>query len=397
MSYRSAGPRFIARLVALVSLFSVLAIAGPLTAQDEHPWPMRRADAARTGQSSWPGADVGEVVWKWKTSGPVPSLAADRGGRIHLGVTFNEEVWSWESYFTVLRLDRSVAWRRLVTRTEYDVSPGADSGPAITPSGRVIMNSNGGTVLEFDRRGREGFRIFRHRSSTNDSAPALFSDGSVAHYNTFDGGLAKYTAEGDLLWVGGGASDSDVAIAPNGDLALGGIRTNEPHGAVDIAYFNSNGSVRWSESSTFGTDGQAIFGADGTLFQGPGAYNPDGTVLWGNPSGGTGTLGKNGQYYLSSGQSVTAHNASTGAVLWTRSLPGAPGSIHPDLAVDSRDRIYLTTASGWVYSLEAEGGEILWGERITLEFDGGPIIAAESHIAAIGREGLFDYYVYLIR
>jgi len=358
---------------------------------------MRRSDSARTGQSPARGPDVGELVWKWKTSGLVPSLAADRDGRLHLGATFNEEVWSWETYYTVLRLDRSVAWRRKVTRTEWAVNPGARSGPALTAAGHTLFNSNGGALLAVDRDGGLGFKILRDRNSTNDSAPAIFPDGSFAQYQTFDGGVAKYSPSGERLWVAGGASESDVAIAPNGDLAIGGIRSNEPHGAPDITYFNADGSIRWSKSSTFGTDGQVTFGPDGAIYQGGGAYNPDGSVRWGSPSGGIGTLGKNGNYYLAGGRSVTAHDAASGAVLWTSELPGSPGSIHSDMAVDSRDRIYLTTASGWLFALDSLDGSVLLESKIAAEFDSGPIIAANSHVAVIGREGTFEYYVYLVR
>lgn len=391
MYQRRVGLPFRASLATwlVASLAASLATAqiGP------QPWPMRYADPARTSQSSFPGADLGLIEWRWPTAGEVPGLATYANGRIVLGVTFNEEYWSGDTYLTTLTSKGRVAWRRQVPAYDWGASQGVSSWPAIDGAGNIIVNSARSQLLKLTPGARPVFRVQRNDGATNDSVPAVLADGTILHFQYFDDGLARYTPQGELVWSTFVSSQSDVAVAPNGDMAMGGVRTIEPHGSTDITYLNADGSIRWTKTSSNGRDSQTVFGPDGTLYQGQGAFNPDGSIKWGFPDAATIALGKNGQHYATGSQSITARNAQTGQVLWTTSLPGHPLGF----ALDNRDRIYTTTPDGWLLALEPAGGAIVLSKKLAFAFDSPPVISANGRIVAAAREGIFDDFVYQIR
>ena len=362
-----------------------------------HPWAMYRSDMFRTGQSLFPGADAGVTEWKRFVNGQVPTISVAADGKIYLGVTFHEEVWSNEEYFTVLNPDGKEAWRHKVKPYDWGGAQGVFSGPALDSVGNVVVNSPFGQLRKYDPLGNLLWIIQRRSDVTNNSTPAIDQNDNIFHYQAIQG-LAKYAPTSATIWQLGATTQSHIAVFTNGDSALGGLRTIEPHGSVDITYFNSFGSVRWQHTSTRGRNGQVIFGPDGTVFQGAGAYFPaDGSVKWGTPSGGSNALGKNGQYYLIIGDSapaVRAYNSQTGAVLWEATLPPV-GALNP-LAIDSRDRIYATTVQGYLFVLSPVDGSIILQTRICDTFSTGPSIGLNGRIYAVGTRFNKDY-VFSIR
>jgi hypothetical protein len=252
-------------------------------------------------------------------------------------------------------------------------------------------------LRKYDPEGGLIWTIQRRENVTNNSTPAVDQNGNVFHYQAIEG-LAKYSPSSALIFDSGGSSQSHVAVFTNGDSCLGGLRTNEPHGSVNITYFNPDGSVRWQFTSSNGRNGQVMFGPDNTVFQGAGAYNPDGTVKWGAPSGGTNNaLGKNGQYYISLGGSaatIRAVNAQTGAFIWDATLPPV-GAIYP-IAIDSRDRVYVTTTQGYLFVLAPSNGAILLQVRINDAFLTGVSIGTNGRAYAVGTR-FGKNYVYSIR
>lgn len=378
-------------------IFGVAAVQ-PALAGVVHPWAMYRSDFSRTGQSLYPGPDLGVVDWKYYTNGEAPTLSVAENGRIYAGVTFHEAFWSNEEYFTVFEVTGGIAWRLKVPPYVWGASQGVFSGPALDSGGNVVINSPLGQLRKYDANGELLWFIQRRDDVTNNSTPAIDASDSVFHYQSIHG-LAKYSPSASTIWAVSAGSQSHIAVAPNGDSALGGIRTTEPHGSVDITYFNSSGSVRWQHTSSNGRNGQVIFGPDGTVYQGNGAYFPaDGAVKWGTPSGGHNqALGKNGQYYFDLGGSaatIRAYNAQTGAVLWDKTLPPV-GSIRP-IAIDSRDRLYIATIQGYLFVLSPTNGAILLQSRIADEFLTGPVIGTNNRAYITGRR-FGKSYIYSIR
>lgn len=63
-----------------------------------HPWQMKNATPARTGQSESVGATLGQVAWRFPVAGNVPQMAVAQDGTIYLGTVFNQNDWNNESY-----------------------------------------------------------------------------------------------------------------------------------------------------------------------------------------------------------------------------------------------------------------------------------------------------------
>jgi hypothetical protein len=338
------------------------------------------------------------VEWKFFTNGTVPTISVAESGRIFLGIMFHEAFWSNEEYFTSLDAGGTIAWRIKVPPYDWGASQGVFCGPALDSASNVVVNAPRGQLRKYDHNGSLLWAVTRRDDVTNNSTPAVDQFDNIFHYQPI-AGLNKYSPAGAQLFAAGGGSQSHVAVYTNGDSALGGIRTQEPHGSVDITYFNANGTIRWQKNSTNGRNGQVIFGPDGTVFQGNGAYNPaDGSIKWGTPSGGrNNALGKNGQYYVDMGGSATtvrAYNAQTGAILWEKSIPPV-GGINP-ITIDSRDRIHLTTVQGYLFVLAPADGAILLQQKICDQFFTSAIIGTNGRAYAVGKR-FNETFVYSIR
>ena len=373
------------------------ALAVSATAGTTHPWAMYRSDMFRTGQSLSPGPDLGVSDWKYFTYGEVPTVSVSNTGQVFLGVTFHEAIWSNEEYFTVLEPTGVIDWRLKVPPYDWGASQGVFSGPALDSGGNVVINAPRGHVRKYDAQGSLLWFAQGRDDVTNNTTPAVDQFDNIFHYQPIHG-ITKYTPAGSIVFHVAASSQSSVAVFTNGDFALGGVRTNEPHGSVDITYYNSFGTVRWIKQSSNGRNGQVIFGPDNTVYQGAGAYNPDGTIKWGSPSGGhNNALGKNGQYYMDLGGSaatIRAVNAQTGATIWESNLPPV-GAINP-IALDSRDRVYVTTAQGYFFVLSPTNGAILVQNRISDAFFTGPVIGLNNRAYAVGQR-FGKSYVYSIR
>lgn len=369
----------------------------PIPDRFNQPWGMDNGNAARTGQSAFAGPSVGVLDWKRKVGGAVPGIACDRAGRAILGATFYTEWWSNELYVQCYGQGGQIEWRRKVTPYVWGGSQGVKSGPALDRYGNALLNSGFGQIVRFDGSGNLQLTVQRMSNSTNDSSPAWNLDGTFVHQQA--GTVAKYAWDGSVLWTATAFSQTDVAVAPNGDVAMGGVRTSEPHGAPDVYYFNANGTLRWSRNSTNGTRTQVCFGPDGTLYTTVGgvtAYNPNGTVRWNQPGGGWGVcLDGLGRALVPSGQTIRAFDRKTGAPVWTTTLPTS-GSIVEGLTIDSASRIFVSTTDGYVYGL-GTAGQILWSLQVADVCRSQPAIGANRSLFVSGTTGFSDHALVRIK
>lgn len=357
-----------------------------------HPWAMKYSNPARTAKSIYWGADQGVVNWKYRTGGNTPGITVDSSGRIYLGATFNASSWNNEVYFNTLNSNGTIAWREKVTPYPWGSSQGVKSWPAIAPDRTIVFNSTNGELRKYSFAEQLVWTVPLNSNMTNDSAPAVLPDGSILHYQM---NLRKFGPAGNLIWTANVGSQDDVAVAPNGDMAIGGIRTQEPHGSVDLTYINVNGSIRWSLRSANGSRGQTLFGPDGVLYYLSTAYNPDSTVRWTAPVGEFSALGTNGLIYAVNGSSVSAVNTANGTVAWTTP---AGRSLNTRLAVDGRGIVYATSPDGYIFSFNGTTGAIGLQNRICTQFYTGPVIGTGRTVLAAGRdEGSREYFVYSIR
>lgn len=386
------------RAVLLAFLCSLLGLPAP--AQDAavadslglgHPWQMRNANAARTGQSPAVGAALGEVDWSFHVAGRVPQIAVAEDGSIYLGTVFNENEWNNESYAYALTSTGTLKWRRKVTSYSWSGAQGTSAGPAVDDGGNVLVPSTYTQLLKLTGDGDELWLHQGNPGAYRQGSPAVLSDQSIRHTifpdGTPFGGLVALDAAGTLLFTASAYNaGGTVAVAANGEMALGGLRTTEPHGSKNIQYFNADGTLRWEElSQTYGAQGTPVIGPDGVVyapFLGK-AYLPDGTVKWtANVRSATVALGDNGVLYFPS-DGVVAVVASTGAWLWTVPIPGA---VLEETAVDALGNVFVTTADGKVWSISPTGG-VNWSLQVCDTFLTGPVIAGGGKIVAAGKTG----------
>lgn len=361
-----------------------------------HPWPMRNATAARTGQSGAVGATLGQLDWRFNVAGTVPQLAVAEDGSIYLGAVFNENDWNNETYAYALTGAGTLKWRQKVRSYDWGASQGVASGngPAVDDSGSVLVPS---TYTQLVKLSSEGDPVWIYQGNFQaiiQGSPAVLPDQTIRH-TIFPAGLLALGPAGNTLFTGTPQNASaTVAVAASGDMAVSGVRTVEPHGSKDIQYFNADGTLRWEKTSSNGASGTPVFGPDGVLYAPflAKAFLPDGTVKWTTDvSSLTAALGNNGILYFPSG-GVVAVLAATGARLWSVPIPGA---VRQDPAIDALGNVFVTTQDGKVWSISPTGG-VNWSLQVCDTFLTGPVVAAGGRIVAAGKTG-YQKFVFAVR
>ena len=220
-----------------------------------------------------------------------------------------------------------------------------------------------GLLLALDA--KTGARVWASPMSGNtmsDGTPAV-ADGRVYVGNqTADRVLAYDLKTGAKLWQSdaslGGWQDG-IPAAGNGKVFIGsnnGI----------IARDGATGATLW----TYRSKSSSLINAGAT----PAAATLSGnTVYMGFPSG-----------------EVAALDATTGAVLWTKLLPGVldKGGVHTSPAL-SGDMLFVGSNNGSFYSLSAATGEVAWEYRIGAWVSAGPAVSGNTVVA-----GSFDGNLY---
>lgn len=361
-----------------------------------HPWQMRNATAARTGQSEAPGATLGELDWKTHIAGYVPQIAVAQDGSIYLGTVFNENPWNNESYAYALTSTGAIKWREKVRPYDWGASQGTSGGPAVDDAGSVIIPSTYTQLIKLSGDGDPMWEFQGSHQALIQGSPAVLPDQTIRH-TIFPHGLVAIDPAGSQLF-GGPAYNSaaTVAVAPSGEMALGGLRITQPHTSVDIQYFNSDATLRWQKTSIRGQSGTPIIGPDGTIyapFIPPGtAFNPDGTVKWTSDiAATTAALSDTGFLYFPNA-GVVAVNAATGVRAWTTPISGG---VLQEPAIDALGNIFVTTQDGKVWSLSPTGA-INWSLQVCDKFLTGPVIAGGGRVVAAGMTGN-QKYVFAIR
>ena len=366
------------------------------TAATVHPWAMRYGDPARTGRSAFPGPQIGEIDWRFRIAGTVPSVAVARDGTVHCGTVFHEEWWSNESFVYALTPAGELEWRLKVEPWDWGASQGVGGGPALDVQERVHVPSARGRLYQLAANGGILWTYQGYVGATHESSPAVLPDGSVRHYFTVKG-LTGLAGDGAQLFQNPGAytGRSSVAVAANGEMALSGVKSNEPHGAPALYYFNADGTLRWSRSTLTGEESTPAIGDDGTVYAqylGTAAVRPDNTILWTTGGATTRALGRNGVLYLGGGSTIRLVSAATGATISTIALPGG---VNEGLAIDAGGNVYATTGNGFACAYAANGTPI-FEKKVADALTTGPAIATDRRIVAAGGEG-FVKYVYSIR
>jgi outer membrane protein assembly factor BamB len=255
----------------------------------------------------------------------------------------------------------------------------------VDDSGNVVIPS---TYTQLVKMTSEGDTLWIHQGNYQaliQGAPAVLPDQTIRHTMHPDG-LVALDPAGTTLFTGTPQNAAaTVSVAANGDMALSGVRTVEPHGSKDIQYFNANGTLRWEKTSSRGAFGTPIFGPDGVVYAPflSKAFLSDGTIKWTTDVGSTtAALSDTGVLYFPSG-GVVAVLAATGTRLWTVPIPG---TVLQDPAIDALGNVFVTTLDGKVWSISPTGG-VNWSLQVCDKFLTGPVVAAGGRIVAAGMTG----------
>ena len=359
-----------------------------------HPWQMRDSTPARTGQSPAAGASQGQLDWKFPIAGIVPQIAVAQDGTLYLGTVFNENPWNNEAYAYALTSTGDLRWRRKVTPYAWGASQATSGGPAVDDGGNVLIPSTNTQLLKLTG---DGDSLWVHQGSSNaiiQGSPAVLPDQTIRH-TIYPERLIAKDAAGNTLYTGPAFnSGATVAVGANGEMALGGLRTDKRHGSVDIQYFNADGTLRWQRTSSNGAQGTPVIGPDGVVYAPflAKAFFPDGTAKWSTDvTTSTAALSDSGVLYFPSG-GVVAVLAATGARAWTTTITGG---VLGEPAIDALGNVFVTTSDGVLWSVSPTGG-INWSLSVCDRFLTGPVIASGGRVVAAGIAGN-QKYVFAVR
>ncbi|TNB69575.1 hypothetical protein FHJ30_18515 [Arthrobacter sp. BB-1] len=201
-------------------------------------------------------------------------------------------------------------------------------------------------------------------STMSDGTPAV-SDGRVYVGNqTADRVMAYDLATGQPLWTGaatlGGWQDG-IPSAGNGRVYIGS-------GNGIIARDGATGQTLW----TYRSQHPSLVNGNAT----PAAPTIAGNVIYmGFPSG-----------------AVTALDATTGAVLWDRLLPGEQyrGGVHTSPAL-SGDTLFVGANNGNFYALDSRTGQPLWHHNIGTWVAAGPAVSGNTVVAGALDGNLYAF------
>ena len=214
---------------------------------------------------------------------------------------------------------------------------------------------------------KNGNRIWASKMSgatMSDGTPAV-ADGRVyVGNNTADRVMAYDLATGQALWTGastlGGWQDG-IPAAGNGRVYIGsgnGITARDGATGKNLWTYKSPHASQVSSDST------------------PSAPTIAGnTIYMGFPSG-----------------AVTALDATTGAVLWDRLLPGQQyrGGVQSSPAL-SGDTLFVGSNNGNFYALDANTGQPRWQHNIGTWVTAGPAISGNTVVAGALDGNLYAY------
>lgn len=363
-----------------------------------HPWPQRHHDPRRTAQSDYRGPVLGEVVWKTLQAGQVPNIAVSNRDVISLNDVWNGRWWSEEDYLNVLDRNGQYIFHKKVESFPWGAAQSVASSGGFDSAGNFLLPTSNGNVIKVSPQGTLLWKFHGTSNATNDSSIAIMADGSVRGYQALVG-VFGLRADGSVMFSGGKGAGTP-AIAPNGDIATGATRSNEPHNFPAVYYDNPDGTNRWTYITTNGGGSTPLFGPDGTLYigvdtRGIYAFRPDGSIKWTNSGGSWRSslaMSKTGVLYVSSGSTISALDPQTGATTWTVQLGAAAVS---GVAIDSRQVVYATTTTGHIIAVNPDGS-VAFDRAVCDKFTTGPVIGFGGRGLAAGKIG-FDDYVFLIQ
>lgn len=361
--------------------------------ESPHPWPMDHANPARTNKTWALGPSTGEIEWKRQIVGGTFGVACDAQGGAILGATFHDEWWAYDVHAYRFNSNGTIDWKSEVNPYPWGASQAVNSFPAVYGKRDIVMNSTNSELIRFRPNGLSTL-IYQHDPSfIGGTSPAVLPDGTI--FQQFGLTVTRFSPSGSVVWQTGALSNTDVAISPTGDLALGGVRTNEPHGSTDLTILNPNGTPRVVLGSVRGRTQQVCFDEKGRLYGGSGQLNVlTGLPVWsGVLGGGFSALDGYGQLLLVSSNQLAAYNRDTGVLQWSRFLVG---SVVQSVSIDGQSQIYYTTADGY-FGCRDYKGNLIFERKLCDAFTSQPSLSIDRKAYAVGRIGASNYNLFKLK
>lgn len=295
----------------------------------QHPWPMFRHDAQRTGRSGYAGPTNPEEKWHFEISNTEgqssPAIAQD--GTIYVGSIAGQCLYA-------INPDGTEKWR---FNCDF-----IRSSPCIDQNG-VIYVGAGFKLYGINPDGTEKWHC-----TTGEpifSSPVLGSDGTI-YIGSRDSCLYAIDSAGTLQWQcrTNGMLISSPAIGIDGTVYVGSMDSG-------LYAIDKNGTLKWR-------------------------YQTDGEI------GSSPAVDDSGIIYFGSTDSYLYALRPNGDLKW-RIQCGGPITSSP--AIDTNKTIYVGSHDGYLYAVGV-GGSIKWRFKVDdYEVYASPIITGEGTIIVGGR------------
>ncbi len=256
------------------------------------------------GQKTWGSNDEisyniylfnnkGDLLWKYKTYGPVSSVAitpdgkyivaGSIGGYIYLFNNKGDLLWKYKTYGNVRSISITRGGEYIVVGSWEDIT--GDDWP------------DSGYIYFFDK---DGNLLWKYKTGDEVSSVAITPDGNYVVAGSADNNVYFFDKDGNLLWkYKTGSGVWSVAITPDGNYILSGS-------GGSIYFFNKNGKLLWKyhtedeiNSVAMTSDGSYVVAGscDGHIY----SFDKNGNLLWKYKTGGevsSVTITSDGKYVV---------------------------------------------------------------------------------------------------
>lgn len=310
---------------------------------------------------------TGETLWEHRTKISVHGSIA-----VADGVVYAQDLRS--SLYALDADSGRLLWRRAPEGSgDPDVNQRSYGYYGVTAAeGKVFWthqdrlgSGSRGSISALDpKSGRTLWEAPMSGSTMSDGTPVV-ADGRVYVGNqTADRMLAYDAGTGQRLWQSANT--------------LGGWQDGVPTAADGRVFIGANNAVVARDAET---------GKDLWTYRSPGTSH-----IRGNATPASAAVVDNTVYMGFPDGNVTALDAATGSVVWSRTLPGRLdfGGVHSSPAV-SGDTVYVGSNNGSAYALDRGTGAIVWEREIGTWVGAGPAVSGNSVVFGAWDGNLYTF------
>jgi len=296
----------------------------------------------------------GRPIWKKWLGDPLMSMPAMADGSVYMA--FPDSRGRGTYYLAAFDLSGGREIWRSALPSEIITAP-------VIEGDKIYASTVGGILVAFNR--RDGTRIWEDQRNAT-SAPALWNGQTFFSRREAVASPQAGTQQTELMASRAAAAPS----APTVDLR----DTQQKADYLDYA----KRAQTYSEQNSLQQDAAVGFGGanKGSAMMAPAQANLGQTSvhgIWSYQGSKPFVIG--GRLYSSMGATIECVDAQSGRVIWSRTLrdsrrPGLPDDVLTPPAVVN-GKVFLGTRWGFVYTLSADTGDVIWrvdiGEPVTFQ------------------------------